>query len=667
MSATAVAGTSVVTVHAAGAHRPVSPLLFGLFYEDINFSGDGGLNANLVNNHSFEGAYLDPAHSELRALTLRSIPRRHHDRPRHWHTSGAALTVLGEGAAVEHGHYGRLVASPGGAVANHGYPGGAGPSLPSRAGVALRFSALVRGPEGALDLVVRLVAENGDQLAETTVTVPSAPGWSQVAAVLTPSRTTRSSLELVLPAGGTLEIDEVRLVAEDHWGAGDPRWSQGVLRRDLVEALRDLAPRFMRFPGGCIVEGLCLENAYDWKASVGPVIERRPDYNLWGMHRPDGDYSQSLQVGFYEYFLLCEDLGMEPMPVVSAGLACQFRSRDVAPIEDSGFEQLIQDTLDLIDWATGDPATSVWAAKRAEAGHPEPFALNLLGIGNENHGPTYLERFDRIRAAVDAHHPGLTIIMSSGTAPAGKAFEQSWAHARTHGDARTVVDEHFYKSPSWFVDQVTRYDDYPRGGAQVFMGEYAAHTPTLPLPKRLRSPANTVRSAIAEAAFLTGVERNADVVAMTSYAPLLNHLEAEQWQHNLIDFDGFTVTPTANAAVQTTFATSLGDRIVDLQGRLPDGVFASASRTNDRLLLHVVNTTDASRQATFTLDVDAVGEASLAVLAAPAGSRPPRRLGSRRRAVLAETRSSISVGGGTLTLELAPESVSTVTVNLATP
>ena len=239
--------------------------------------------------------------------------------------------------------------------------------------------------------------------------------------------------------------------------------------------------------------------------------------------------------------------------------------------------------------------------------------------------------------------------MSSGTAPAGKAFDQSWAHARTCGDAKTVVDEHFYKSPAWFIDQVNRYDDYPRGGAQVFMGEYAAHVPTLPIPRRLRLPANTIKSAIAEAAFLTGVERNADVVAMTSYAPLLNHLESELWQHNLIDFDGFTVTPTANAAVQKLFATTLGERIVDLDGELPAGVFASASRSDDRLCV----------------DLPLHGAGSATVLAAPHGIQPSRRMGSRERAKLLEDHLALAVHDGAVSLTLRPQSVSALEFGLA--
>ncbi|HOA03549.1 MAG TPA: alpha-L-arabinofuranosidase C-terminal domain-containing protein [Dermatophilaceae bacterium] len=658
---------SALSVRASAAHRPVSPLLFGLFYEDINLSSDGGLNANLVNNHSFEGVYLDPKHKELRALAMRTPTTKHLDRARHWETSGPAakLSVLGTDAVASHGHYGRLTGGSGATLTNHGYPGDAGPSVAVRAGVNLRFTALARGPQGGSRCHVVLLAGDGNLVAEADFTVPAGDQWTQVVAELSPTRTVRASLQLVLPDGGTLDLDEVRLIPEDHWGAGDPRWSQGLFRRDLVEALRDLAPRFMRFPGGCIVEGLTLENAYDWKASVGPLAERRPNYNLWGMHRPDGDYSQSLQIGFYEYFLLCEDLGMEPMPVVSAGLACQFRSREVTPVDGADFSKVVQDTLDLIDWATGDPATNAWAAKRAAGGHPEPFRLNLLGIGNENHGPVYLERFERIRAAVDAHHPGLTIIMSSGTAPAGKAFDQSWAHARTCGDAKTVVDEHFYKSPAWFIDQVNRYDDYPRGGAQVFMGEYAAHVPTLPIPRRLRLPANTIKSAIAEAAFLTGVERNADVVAMTSYAPLLNHLESELWQHNLIDFDGFTVTPTANAAVQKLFATTLGERIVDLDGELPAGVFASASRSDDRLCVHLVNTTTIPQDVTLTVDLPLHGAGSATVLAAPHGIQPSRRMGSRERAKLLEDHLALAVHDGAVSLTLRPQSVSALEFGLA--
>lgn len=357
-----------------------------------------------------------------------------------------------------------------------------------------------------------------------------------------------------------------------------------------MESLAALRPTFLRFPGGCIVEGAGDGNQYNWKKTVGPLRERRTDYNLWGAHREDGDYTQSNQVGLYEYFLLCEDLGMEPIPVVWAGMACQFRSNECASLDDAEFEQAVTDAVDLIDWATADPATNKWAALRAKAGHPEPFVLKYVGIGNENFGPAYIERFTRIKEAMEARRGGVTYVLSAGYRAEGKDFERAWSHAN-YDPVHTLVDEHFYRKPEWFLKAATRYDDYPRTGARVFAGEYAAHVSASLIP--VTKPVNTWRSALAEAAFLTGVERNSDIVSMTCPAPLLKMVEHEQWAHNLIDFNPTSVLPTANYLVHQLFSTRIGDRIVAVRGGLPDGVFASSTATAEMLHLKLVNTNPA--------------------------------------------------------------------------
>ncbi|PPJ21626.1 hypothetical protein C5E45_31025 [Nocardia nova] len=654
-----------IAVAAQDARKPVSPTLVGLFFEDINFACDGGLNANLVNNHSFEGVYLDRRlHSEFVAVVTRRRPRRKFDRARHWSISGGRLEVLDDEPVAAGGHFARLHSGGTAVLSNPGYPGDGGtPSMPARSGVPLDFRAHVRPVSWRGELEIRIVGLDGRTNASARLDVGTGDEWQRVSVRLHPERTELAALQLVVHGTGIVDVDEISLVPADHWGAGDPRWSQGLLRRDLVETLRDLAPTFMRFPGGCIVEGLEGSNAYDWKASVGPIEQRRPDYNLWALSRAHGDYSQSRQIGFYEYFLLCEDLGMEPVPVVSAGLCCQYRSREVLATDDVRFDQLITDTLDLIDWATGDPGESSWAALRAEAGHPEPFRLNYLAIGNENHGHDYLDRFERIRTAVEAHHPGLTIIMSSGPFPRGKGFDLSWSHARA-GRSDLLVDEHFYNRPSWFRKAARRYDDYPRGGARVFVGEYAAHFPTLMLPAPARKPANTFESALAEAAFLTGLERNADVVAMSSYAPLLNRVGSGQWQHNMVDFTAFTVQPTANYVVHQLFATTLGTRIVPLSGALPEDIFASASTTDQALFIHLVNTSGQTAALRLVVDGPTSDTARVQRIQADPGARNALDSDGTAHTQVSVEETSEFVHDGTVALSLPAYSATAVSLTL---
>lgn len=565
----------------------VSPTLFGLFLEDINFACDGGLNANMVNNHSFDGVYLDRRlYSDRIALFTKRRPHRKIDRTRHWVISGGHLASSRDDAPAKGQHFGRVTSHGAAQLENAGYPGDR-PGMAMKQGQELLFRCCFRSRDFRGEIEVQLLDSSRSVAASNRFTLHGKE-WTEIRLGLEPLTTSLGSLRILFDGEGIVDVDEVSLVPANHWGAGDNRWSQGLLRRDLVESLAALRPTFLRFPGGCIVEGAGDGNEYNWKKTVGPIRERRTDYNLWGAHRDDGDYTQSNQVGFYEYFLLCEDLGMEPIPVVWAGMACQFRSTECASLDDAEFEQAVTDAVDLIDWATADPATNKWAALRAEAGHPEPFPLNYVGIGNENFGPAYIERFTRIKEAMEARRSGITYVLSAGYRAEGKDFERSWSYANTSDPAQILVDEHFYRKPEWFLKAATRYDDYPRTGSRVFAGEYAAHVSASLLPTN--KPVNTWRSALAEAAFLTGVERNSDIVSMTCPAPLLKLVEHEQWAHNLIDFNPTSVLPTANYLVHQLFSTRIGDRVVAVAGALPDGVFASSTATTEMLHLKLVNT-----------------------------------------------------------------------------
>ncbi len=362
-----------ITTSWAGPRPAVSRTLYGLFLEDINFAADGGLNANLVNNWTFDGAYLDRtgAYGVWTQLLLKRPVRGLEDPLRHWHASRGVLSAQTSGGERPGARYARWQVQGSGQLANHGYPGDSA-SMGGRRGVAFTLSLLTRADAFTGTLTARLLDTSRTVAATAEVHLPT-DGWQRITTTLTPPATGLYSLQFEAIGNGTIDLDEVSLVAADHWGAGDPRWSQGRLRRDLVETLADLRPTFLRFPGGCIVEGTGDGNHYEWKKTVGPLSDRSAKYSLWGRGRR-GDYSQSNQIGFYEYFLLCEDLGIEPVPVVWAGLACQYRSHECLDASSPEFAQALQDAVDLVDWATGvrRPARGPRCGPRPDTPSPSP-------------------------------------------------------------------------------------------------------------------------------------------------------------------------------------------------------------------------------------------------------------------------------------------------------
>ena len=399
-----------------------------------------------------------------------------------------------------------------------------------QAGQEYKFSCFARSRDFQGSFTVSVTDGNGLALTEIIQLEPSS-SWNQITLSLPGLRTGWGKLVLQFEGQGSIDLDGISLMTTDTWGRNDPSWSQGRLRRDLVEALRDLQPSFMRFPGGCIVEGNRPGNEYNWKDTVGPVINRKGKYSLWGEKTRHGGYHQSYQVGFYEFFLLCEDLGMQPLPTVFAGLNCQFRSKHVLDTHSAEFQQqVVQNTLDLIEYANGDPASNPWAALRAEAGHPRPFGLKYIGIGNENFGEDYLEKFELVKKAIDSHYPGITCVLSAGPSPKGRDLNATWARAKAQFPD-VLVDEHSYQFPEWFLKNDHRYDGYSRDEAKVFVGEYAANFPAFGLKP------NCYKTALAEAAFLTGLERNLEIVVMSSTSPLFCLVRPASGPHNLINFN----------------------------------------------------------------------------------------------------------------------------------
>jgi alpha-N-arabinofuranosidase len=423
------------------------------------------------------------------------------------------------------------------------------------------------------------------------------------------------------------------------------------LRKDLVQLLYDLHPGFIRFPGGCIVEGRQLLTRYRWKTTIGEISQRKTIINRWNDefdYRPAPDYFQSFGLGFYEYFQLAEDIGAEPLPILNCGMACQFNTDETVALDQ--LDEYVHDALDLIDFANG-PATSPWGKLRAQMGHPEPFHLKMIGVGNEQWGPHYVERYKVFAAALKAQHPEIKLVVAAGPAPSGEPFESMWSSWRTlHAD---IVDEHYYMSPEWFLANTARYDRYDRNGPKVFAGEYAAQT----VGTTSSENRNNWKAAISEGAFMTGLERNADVVQMASYAPLLAHVDAWQWKPDAIWFDNLRSYGTTDYYVQKLFANNVGTRIVPVTPHAEDGLYTSASLDDHthELIVKAVNFAAAPRQAEIQLNgIKPSGTAKVTTLA---NSDLNAENSLDHPTAVAPESSTIELRSGTIPVQLRPYSV----------
>lgn len=611
---TACASSVEFTIQAAGPGKPISPDLVGVFFEDLNYAADGGLYAELVQNRSFEYSAVEQSHWgpffswDLRklgggdgSLGLANVRPIHPNNPHY-----ALLTVVRPGDGV--------------GIANGGFDG-----IPLRAGATYEasfwayqpFMNAKWGPNNSIEghpmpVTLRLEGRDGQVLAEAEVEVVGR-AWTRYSVRLTPSETEKQAqLVLLAHARGGLALDMISLFPQDTF-MGRPNG----LRKDLAQAIADIKPRFVRFPGGCLVHGGGIHHYYDWKDTIGPVEQRVGQRNLWGYH-------QTMGLGYFEYFQFCEDIGAMPLPVVAAGVCCQHggdtpgQGQEGLPLDE--MPAYVQDVLDLIQWANG-PATSEWGAKRAAAGHPEPFGLKYVGVGNEDAiTPVFKERFRMIHEAIRKEHPEITVIGTVGPFAGGQDYDNGWAFAREL--ELQMVDEHYYVSPGWFWDHLERYDAYDRKDSKVYVGEYAAHD---------RGRRNTLRSALAEAAGLTSFERNGDVVWFASYAPLLARRGHTQWTPDMIYFDSTNVYLTANYFVQQLFGQNGGDRFLEMELDASDDMKLAASSvldssTGDRIV-KIVNgadepvemnirllglASDAPRKAVKTVltgpDADAVNE-----------------------------------------------------------
>jgi alpha-L-arabinofuranosidase len=577
---TAAPPAVTLTVQADRPGANISPTMWGIFFEDINYGADGGLFPERAKNGSFE--FPDP----LMGWKI--------EKP-----AGPANTAdifEDQWLPGNNRHFLHITSDGTGTftLSNEGFFG-----MGIEQGADYAVSVMARCGKGEQpELAFAVIGANGRRLAEGEIH-GFRPGWKRFEKTVRASATDpKARLSLVAKGKGTLDLDVVSLYPKQTFK------SHG-LRPDMAQMLAELKPGFMRFPGGCIVEGHWLTNRYRWKTTIGPRAERKLIINRWNdefKHRPAPDYFQSFGLGFFEYFQLCEDIGAEPLPILNCGMACQFNSGELVPLDQ--LDPYIQDALDLIEFANG-PASSPWGSKRAAMGHRKPFNLKFLGIGNEQWLQPYIERYAAFAKVLKARHPEIQLVSSAGPGPDDDKFLFAWPKLREL--KADIVDEHCYARPDWFLNSAGRYDNYDRNGPKVFMGEYAAQSDkTVSVKNR-----NNWECALAEAAFMTGLERNADVVVMSSYAPLFGHEQGWQWRPNLIWCDNLRTYGTPNYYVQQLFSRNRGDHLLPLQmrGQVPsDGqhprFYATAARDEKAgdVILKIVNASAAPVEASIRLE-----------------------------------------------------------------
>ena len=546
--------------------------MYGIFFEDINFGADEGLYAELVKNRSFEFEQPLMGWTPFGSVEVRS-DKPCFDRNPHY----VRLTEVGQ---ITHA-----------GLENEGFRG---MGIQADEPYDLTFyGRVVKGDE--LTLRVELVSASNDIIETQRITLAGSSWKHYQLALLSKTTEPEARLRLTMETKGTLDLEHVSLFPRHTFNN-----RLNGLRADLAEALKALKPGVFRFPGGCIVEGTTIETRYQWKNTVGPVENRPFNINRWNYtfpHKKFPDYYQSYGLGFFEYFQLSEDLGAEPLPVLNCGLSCQFENEGMeqhVPVEK--LQPYIDDALDLIEFANG-PVTSRWGKLRADMGHPSPFGLKYIAIGNEQWGELYPERLAPFVQAIRARYPEIQIVGSAGPNAEGEQFEYLWPEMRRLNV--DLVDEHYYRSPEWFLSNADRYDNYDRKGPKVFAGEYACHAD---------NKANSFLTALCEAAFMTGLERNADVVPLSTYAPLFAHVEAWQWRPDLIWFDNLRVMKTPNYYVQQLYSHHAGTRVVPflragkpLTGELSLYATAALDERTNELILKVVNTGIQARQAQIQL------------------------------------------------------------------
>ena len=584
------AQTNTFVINTTKAGAPIPSTMYGIFFEDINYAADGGLYAELIKNRSFE------------------FPNNYAG----WIISGR-VSLKDDGPFKKNPHYVRL--APSGhrdkhtMIENEGFFG-----IGVKANAEYRFSVWARVPDGGnakiwIDLVENATMTDDQKIGNAGLDI-SGKEWKKYTVTLKAKKTLdKAHLRVWGDSKVTTDLEHVSLFPVDTY-----KGHENGMRKDLAESLEQLKPGVFRFPGGCIVEGTDLATRYQWKNSVGPVENRPLNENRWHYtftHRYFPDYFQSYGLGFYEYFLLSEEIGAEPLPVLNVGMSCQFQNgiehEDEVHVPLDQLQPYIDDCIDLIDFANGDPATNQWAKLRADMGHPEPFNLKYLGVGNEQWdyegNPAFTKRLKIFVDAIRKVHPEIKLIGTTGPNSEGKEFDMLQPRMKEIGC--DLYDEHFYRNEEWFLKSGNRYDNYDRSkkAPKVFAGEYACHGKG--------KKWNHFNAALMEAAFMTDLERNADIVEMATYAPLFAHVEGWQWRPDAIWYDNLRKFNSCSYYVQQLYSLNKGTNVLSLtmNGKPvagndgQNGLFASAvlDKNTNEVVIKVINTGDKLQPVTLNL------------------------------------------------------------------
>lgn len=561
--------------------KAISDKLIGIFFEDISYAADGGLYAELIQNRDFE--YTPKDHGGWTSTTA-------------WHSARPIEIATENPLSMNNPHYALLWTDT---LWNEGWDG-----IVVEKGKKYDFSMYVQAGGQKQDFSIELIGQDGKVLAKSKLKT-KAGSWQQYATVLTAKAgDTKARLAIVPLKAAHVGVDMISLFPQETFMN-----RKNGLRKDLAQVIADLHPKFVRFPGGCMSHGQGLENIYHWNHTVGPLQDRKPDFNIWHYHQTRG-------LGFYEFFQFCEDIGAEPLPVLAAGVPCQNSANNAQGIggQQGGIPMdempaYVQEILDLIEWANGDPATSKWAKMRADAGHPAPFNLKYIGLGNEDIISTvFEERYEMLARAIRAKYPDIKICGTAGPFHAPSAdYQEGWDFSRRHPDLQYMLDEHYYESTGWFMHNRHYYDDYDRNGAKVYLGEWAAST-------KVKRP--NIETALAEALYLTDIERNGDVVEMTSYAPMLSKDGHSNWNPDMIYFSNTDVRTTPAYHVQRLFSVYGGDTYINSQltidnSKLAHRLGASVVRNSKtgKTYLKLVNTLPVELRLDVTgIDIPATAE-----------------------------------------------------------
>lgn len=635
-------GQEVYTVETKMKKASISSTLWGLFFEDINRAADGGIYAEMVKNRSFDYPKPMTGWSTWPSNRLRD---------------GIFVVTNQMAENVADPKYMAVTVQAGdtAGLINDGFGG-----MALKKGLPYALTLRYRQKGSGVHLRAFVFNSKNRPIGHVSIS-PLEPtdDWQEQIIDITPNDSAMNGKLLVIFEGvGRIDVDRISLFPTDTW-KGRP----GGLRADLVQRLADLHPGFLRFPGGCIVEGNQLIHRYQWKHTIGSLQDRELVQSIWADDVPDRetpDYMESFGLGFYEYFQLCEDIGAAPLPIINCGMSCQFDAAEVTPINE--LEPYIQDALDLVEFANGGMDTK-WGAKRAALGHSAPFHMTMLGVGNENWGPQYAERLALFTRRIKDKYPYMQLVNATGYSPNPRTFHFMDSVLRSrHAD---IIDEHFYNPPDWFLQNATRYDHYDRNGPKIFVGEYAAQSDHIGSLKN----ENNLRTALAEAAFMTGLERNADVVTMASYAPLFAHVTNWQWTPDLIWFDNSRSYATPNYYVQQLFSLNKGNWVVPLlrQG-LPvcgqDSCWGTAcmDSTTGELILKLVNPSGMAMKRTIELeDARLEGTATATTLT---GTSPVAMNSLATPLGIAPVAGKMAVKGKRFQLDLPPYSLVVVRIKV---